>query len=74
MRFLIFPVLSRKRNDLLQFEIIDKLPDLWGKNAFISWINQGVTNIADLRMRTTAYFTGLMEQPQIPSAHARAVL
>jgi len=56
--------LSRKKEmDLLQLaEIIDKLPDSEGKNAFISWINQGVTNIADLRTRTTAYFTGLMEQ------------
>jgi len=56
--------LSRKKEmDLLQLaEIIDKLPDSEGKNAFISWINQGVTNIADLRTRTTAYFTGLMDQ------------
>jgi hypothetical protein len=43
-------------------ELIDKLPDSDGKRAFISWINQGVTNIEDLRKRTTAYFTGLMEQ------------
>jgi hypothetical protein len=43
-------------------ELVDKLPESEGKRAFISWINQGVTNIADLRTRTTAYFTGLMEQ------------
>ncbi len=43
-------------------ELIDKLPESEGKRAFISWINQGVTSIEDLRKRTTAYFTGLMEQ------------
>ncbi|MDO8753023.1 MAG: hypothetical protein Q7J80_03930 [Anaerolineales bacterium] len=53
----------KKEMDLLQLaEVIDKLPDSEGKNAFISWINQGVINIADLRTRTTAYFTGMMEQ------------
>lgn len=53
----------KKEMELLQLaEVIDKLPDSEGKNAFISWINQGVTNIADLRTRTTAYFTGMMEQ------------
>jgi hypothetical protein len=54
---------AKKEMDLLQLaELIDKLPDSEGKKAFINWINQGVTNIADLRARTTAYFTGLMEQ------------
>jgi hypothetical protein len=43
-------------------ELVDKLPDSEGKKAFISWINQGVTTIADLRTRTTAYFTGLLDQ------------
>lgn len=54
---------ANKELELLQLaELIDKLPDSDGKSAFISWINQGVTNIADLRTRTTAYFTGMMEQ------------
>jgi hypothetical protein len=54
---------AKKEMDLLQLaDLIDKLPDSEGKKAFISWINQGVTNIADLRTRTTAYFTGMMEQ------------
>ena len=49
--------------NLLQLaELVDKLPESEGKRAFISWINQGVTNIEDLRKRTTAYFTGMMEQ------------
>ena len=54
---------TKKEMSLLELaELIDKLPDSQGKNAFINWINQGVTNIADLRTRTTAYFSGMMEQ------------
>jgi len=56
-------ITAKKEMDLLQLaELIDKLPDSEGKKAFISWINQGVTNIADLRTRTTAYFSGMLEQ------------
>jgi hypothetical protein len=43
-------------------ELINNLPDSNGKRAFIQWINQGVTNLEDLRKRSTAYFSGLMEQ------------
>jgi hypothetical protein len=54
---------GNKELNLLQLaELVDKLPDSEGKQAFINWINQGVTNINDLRARTTAYFTGLMDQ------------
>lgn len=54
---------AKKEMSLLELaELIDKLPDSEGKKAFINWINQGVTNIADLRVRTSAYFTGMMEQ------------
>jgi hypothetical protein len=54
---------TKKEMDLLQLaELVDKLPDSEGKKAFITWINQGVTTIADLRTRTTAYFTGLLDQ------------
>lgn len=54
---------AKKEMSLLELaELIDKLPDSDGKKAFINWINQGVTNISDLRTRTTAYFTGMMEQ------------
>jgi len=54
---------ANKDLNLMQLaELVDKLPDSEGKQAFINWINQGVTNIDDLRKRTTAYFTGLMEQ------------
>ena len=54
---------AKKEMSLLELaELVDKLPDSDGKKAFISWINQGVTNIADLRTRTTAYFNGILEQ------------
>jgi hypothetical protein len=54
---------SSKDLNLMQLaELVDKLPDSEGKQAFIQWINQGVTSIDDLRKRTTAYFTGMMEQ------------
>lgn len=54
---------ANKDLSLIQLaELVDKLPESEGKQAFIHWINQGVTNIEDLRKRTTAYFTGMMEQ------------
>ncbi len=54
---------SAKGLSLIQLaELVDKLPESEGKQAFIKWINQGVTNIDDLRKRTTAYFTGMMDQ------------
>lgn len=54
---------SKENLNLAQLaELVDKLPDSEGKQAFIQWIQQGVTNIDDLRKRTTAYFTGMMEQ------------
>jgi hypothetical protein len=43
-------------------DLINQLPPSEGKDAVINWINQGVTNVNDLRTRTTAYFTGLMDQ------------
>jgi hypothetical protein len=53
---------NKELNFLQLAELVDKLPDSDGKQAFINWINQGVTNINDLRARTSAYFTGLMDQ------------
>jgi len=54
---------SNKDLNLMQLaELVDKLPDSEGKQAFIQWIRQGVTNVDDLRKRTTAYFTGMMAQ------------
>lgn len=61
---------------LLQLaDLIDKLPESDGKQAFISWINQGVTNLDDLRKRTTAYFTGILDQAAATfRANARSVV
>jgi len=42
--------------------IINALPDAEAKQAVIKWIDQGVTNIEELRKRTTSYFGGVMEQ------------
>jgi len=54
---------GNKDLNLLQLaELVDKLPDSDGKQAFINWINQGVTTIEDLRKRTTNYFGGLLDQ------------
>lgn len=61
--FDIVGLTSKKQMDLLELaDLVDKLPDSEGKKAFIGWINQGVTSISDLKSRTTAYFTGMMEQ------------
>ncbi|MEY2817118.1 MAG: hypothetical protein RL275_581 [Chloroflexota bacterium] len=43
-------------------ELINAFPDSEGKQAMLKWVGQGVTNIEDLRRRTTMYFGGVMEQ------------
>lgn len=54
---------ANKDLSLIQLaELVDKLPESDAKHAFMSWLNQGITKIEDLRARTTAYFTGLMDQ------------
>jgi hypothetical protein len=61
--FDIVGLTSKKDLGLLELaDLVDKLPPSEGKRAFIKWINQGVTNVTDLRARTTAYFTGMMDQ------------
>jgi hypothetical protein len=42
--------------------IVNKLPESEGKQAMIKWINQGVTNINELRERSNAYFAGVLNQ------------
>ncbi len=42
--------------------LISKLPDSEGKQALLRWIQQGVTNISDLRTRTNDYITGILNQ------------
>ncbi|MBN8582697.1 MAG: hypothetical protein J0L96_18680 [Anaerolineae bacterium] len=43
-------------------ELISAFPESEGKQAMLKWVNQGVTNIEELRKRTTTYFGGVMEQ------------
>jgi len=42
--------------------VLQALPPSEGKTAVIKWVDQGVTNIEDLRKRTTSYFSGVMDQ------------
>ena len=42
--------------------VLQALPASEGKDAVLKWVDQGVTNIEDLRKRTTAYFSGVMDQ------------
>jgi hypothetical protein len=43
-------------------ELISAFPDSEGKRAVAKWVGQGVTNLEELRKRTTAYFSGVTEQ------------
>jgi hypothetical protein len=55
--------------------LISQLPDSEGKQAILSWIQRGVTNINDIRTRTTAYFSGLMDQAAARfKANARSIV
>jgi hypothetical protein len=43
-------------------ELINAFPDSEGKRAITRWVEQGVTDLEELRKRTTAYFAGLTDQ------------
>lgn len=43
-------------------ELINAFPESEGKQAILTWVGQGVTNIEELRKRTTTYFAGVTEQ------------
>ena len=49
-----------KADELKDF--INAFPESEGKQAMLKWVSQGVTNIEDLRKRTTTYFSGVMDQ------------
>jgi len=54
---------------------INKLPDSEGKKAMLTWIQKGVTNINDLRSRTSDYFTGILNQAAATfKANARSLV
>lgn len=42
--------------------LLNNLPDSEAKRAFLTWANQGVTSLRDLRLRATDYFNGVLEQ------------
>jgi hypothetical protein len=44
---------------------VSKLPESEGKHALLGWIEQGVTNIVDLRARTNDYITGTLNQASL---------
>jgi hypothetical protein len=53
--------------------LIGKLPDSEGKQALLKWIQQGVTNITDLRTRTNDYISGILNQASLTfKARARS--
>jgi hypothetical protein len=43
-------------------DLIRKLPESQSKQAMLTWINQGVTAVSELRERTSAYFAGMLNQ------------
>ena len=54
---------------------ISKLPESEGKQALLGWIEQGVTNIVDLRSRTTDYISGTLNQASLLfKARARSIV
>jgi hypothetical protein len=55
--------------------LISKLPESEGKQAVLHWINQGVTDVNDLRSRTNDYFTGILNQAALTfKARARSLV
>ena len=53
--------------------LISKLPDSDGKQALLNWIQQGVTNINELRNRTGDYISGILNQASLTfKARARS--
>ncbi len=54
---------------------INQLPDSDGKKAMLAWAQKGVTNVNDLRSRTTDYFNGLLSQAAATfKANARSIV
>jgi hypothetical protein len=55
--------------------IVNKLPESEGKQAMIKWIQQGVTNINELRGRSNDYFAGILNQASATfKANARSIV
>jgi hypothetical protein len=43
-------------------DLMNQVPDSEGKQALLKWINQGITDVDELRNRTAVFFTGVLEQ------------
>ncbi len=50
---------------------IRKMPESGGKQALLNWLEQGISNLEDLRLNTQVYFSGLLEQ-SVATANARS--
>lgn len=49
------------------------MPESEGKRALLNWLEQGVSNLEDLRNNTNIYFSGLLEQSvATANAHSRS--
>lgn len=55
--------------------VLAHLPESEAKQAIIKWVNQGVTNINELRTRTNDYFSGILNQAAATfKANARSIV
>ncbi len=55
--------------------LLNQLPESEGKHAMLNWVQQGVTELNDLRGRTSDYFTGVLNQAQATfKARARSIV
>lgn len=50
---------------------IRNMPESGGKQALLNWLEQGISNLEDLRSNTQVYFSGLLEQA-IATVNARS--
>jgi hypothetical protein len=55
--------------------LLNTLPESEGKQAMLKWVQQGVTDLNDLRGRTSDYFTGVLNQAAATfKARARSIV
>jgi hypothetical protein len=55
--------------------LLNQLPDSEGKQAMLHWVQQGVTDLNELRSRTSDYFGGVLNQAQATfKARARSIV
>ena len=55
--------------------VIGQLPESEGKQALLHWVGQGVTDLKDLRSRTSDYFDGVLNQAALTfKARARSLV